>query len=237
MRRQALVVGGTGEIGGAIARHLVEAGVDTVVAGHKPAPPDALPASVSARLIDVRDRAAARRLVREVSNDGLDICVYAAGVAHEAALLDETDAGWDDLMAVNLAGAFAIGQEAGRAMASAKGGVLLFIASSDGYAPPIGYGVYAATKAALLSLSKSLATELAPFRVRVNALCPGHIDTELSRSSGSDSYQESVLQRTPMHRAGTVEEVAAAAVFLCSDNASFITGAALVVDGGRMERW
>lgn len=239
MKRRILILGGTGEIGVALARRFASNGDSVLVAGDRPPAPGTLPETVKIRSVDVRDIGATRDLVRIAVSElgGLDVFVWAVGIVHECPVLEESDARWRDTFAVNVDAAFAAGQEAASVMARVSTGVMLFISSTDGYAPSPGYAAYAASKAALLSLAKSLANEMGRSGVRVVALCPGHIDTELSRTSGSPEYQRWVIERTALGRAGSVEEVAATAAFLCSGEASYVTGTALVVDGGQLGRW
>jgi NAD(P)-dependent dehydrogenase (short-subunit alcohol dehydrogenase family) len=207
--------------------------------GNRPPSPGALPEDVISIIIDVHALSDARNAVRHAVSrlGGLDIFVWAVGIVHERAILDETDEGWIDVMTVNLNAAFSMTQEAAKMMCKNGRGVMVLISSIDGIAPPPEYSVYAASKAGLLSLAKSFAQELAPHGVRVNAICPGLIDTDLSRTTGSARYQKEAIERTPLHRPGRVDEVAAGAAFLCSDASSFVTGSVLVIDGGRLEHW
>lgn len=234
----ALVVGGTGEIGAAIARRLVDAGATVEIAGDRPAEP-ALDSGVRMHLMDVRDDAAVETLVREVAarNGRLDTFVYCAGIAVEEPPFQATVETFDRTFAINMRGAFISTTAAARVMIGQRDGAIVLVASTDGLAPAPGYLSYSVSKAALVAFAKGLSKELGGSGVRVNALCPGHVDTDLARTSGSAEYQRAVIDATPLGRAAEVSEVAAAVEFLSSSAASFVTGAVLVVDGGRLEGW
>lgn len=165
----------------------------------------------------------------------LDILVNNAGIAPtEPSTASDDFAAWESLMRINLDAAFRLSRLAGRAMIGQRRGSLVNIGSIGGasalIAPQPGY---CATKAALTGLTTALAAEWAPFGVRVNAVAPGYIATEMNRRARENPvFTESVSRRTPMRRFGAPEEVASAVVFLASSRASYITGQTLFVDGG-----
>jgi len=137
---------------------------------------------------------------------------------------------------VNLRGAFLVAQRVARAMiARGAGGAIVNMASTNAFEGEPGYAHYDASKGGIAMLTRTMAAELGPLGIRVNALCPGKISTQLQRDAEDAEYTERfVRERIPLGRGGTPEEVAAAFAFLASDDASYITGAMLVIDGGQL---
>ena len=165
----------------------------------------------------------------------LDVLVCNAGIAYGEPFDNITEAHWDRLMAVNLKGTFLFSQRAARRMRAQGGGVLLFTSSVNGINAETGLAAYNASKAGIILLMKTLAIELAPFRIRANAVCPGFIDTPLTHDYiESDPRWPNYRRTIPWGRAGRPAEVAAAFAYLASDDAEYITGECLVVDGGQM---
>ena len=165
----------------------------------------------------------------------IDVLVSNAGFAYYEPFLETSEAHWDRLMAVNLKGMFLFSQRVAREMIPRGGGVILFTASVNGLNAETGLASYNASKAGILLLMKTLALELAPRRIRVNAVCPGFIDTPITHDFiVNDPHWPAYLRSIPWGRAGRPEEVAAAFAFLASDDAEYITGESLVIDGGQM---
>jgi meso-butanediol dehydrogenase / (S,S)-butanediol dehydrogenase / diacetyl reductase len=172
-----------------------------------------------------------------------DVMVNAAGITRFRPFVDITPAEWRLIIDVNLNGAFFCSQAAARAMLGAGGGVIINIASLAGLQGEVLIAPYAAAKAALLNLTRTMARELAPF-IRVNAVCPGEVTTPMmqqhvsyfaSRAGETEEQQrDRMLANIPLRRFQTPENIASAVRFLCSDDASEITGQALVVDGGTL---
>ncbi|MFN8471701.1 MAG: SDR family NAD(P)-dependent oxidoreductase [Anaerolineae bacterium] len=166
----------------------------------------------------------------------VDVLVNNAGIEPRASILDMDPAEWDRVMAVNLRSAFLCTQAAGRVMRAAGRGAIVNMASIAGKASPLPLrSAYAASKAGMVGFTKEAAREFAAYGIRVNAICPGVIVTEMTAHARSDPAQMTAwLSGIPLARLGEVEEVAALAVFLCSDAASYIIGQAIQVDGGRI---
>lgn len=162
----------------------------------------------------------------------IDVLVNNAGIVHTNPLLEESLDQWNAALAVNTTGPLIGIQQVAPAMAAGNGGSIINIASTYGLVGAADYVAYCATKAALIGITKVAAIELAPKRVRVNAICPGGVQTEMN----SHNPRGSVIERTPMGRRAQVSEISGAVVYLASDDASFTTGASLAVDGGYLAR-
>lgn len=242
--RGALVSGGTRGIGLAAARRLVQEGARVFVTGVdgdelQRAIPDL--GAVGGCVCDVTDEAQVAAAVdrAEAATGGIEILLNNAGTARRDPFLELPVAEWDRILAVNLRGMFLVAQAVARRMVGGgRRGSIVNMASTNGLAGEEDYAHYNASKGGVLQLTRTMAVELAAAGVRVNALCPGYIETPLNAAiaAGVDAgfAERYARERIPLGRAGTVEEVAAAYAFLASDEASFITGAALVVDGGQL---
>jgi NAD(P)-dependent dehydrogenase (short-subunit alcohol dehydrogenase family) len=189
---------------------------------------------------DVADERQVRDAVARAADalDGLDGIVNSAGIDLMRPFEAMTAAEWARVMAVDLTGPMLVCHAALPAMKQAGRGTIVNIASGAALRPLEGRTAYCAAKAGLVMLGKTLAVDLAPYNIRVNAICPGIIDTPLFRSSWEGATQPEaelakILDRYVIKRAGQPEEIAQAALYLTSDESSFVTGAALAVDGGR----
>src|SRR5262245_44568721 len=184
--------------------------------------------------VDVGDAGQVQAYVDRIVADfgRLDVMFANAGIAHSAPFLDHPQSQWDRVLRVNLTGVFLCCQIAARQMVrQGGGGRILITASINGFRGVehlVGYNV---AKAGVIELTKTMAVELAPRHIRVNAIAPAQIDTRLTRGFSDDAKQRRAA-RIPMGRFGEVDEVAKAALFLASDDASFVTGHTLAVDGG-----
>jgi NAD(P)-dependent dehydrogenase (short-subunit alcohol dehydrogenase family) len=163
-----------------------------------------------------------------------DVVVINAGVVETSSLLDTSSEAWDRVLAVNLSGAFHTLQIAAQRMRK-KSGAIVLTASTNSFDGEPDLAAYNATKAGLLGILHTAANELGPYGIRVNAVCPGLIRTRLTESSFADpKILSEYFRHVPLGRGGESEEVAQAILFLASSNASYITGATLLVDGGQM---
>ena len=185
-------------------------------------------------LCDVRkeeDQAALYQEARRLFPRGVDALICNAGTSSSGLLQDMTAAEWDDLFAVHVRGAFLATKAFLPGMISNRSGCVLYMSSMWGQAGASCEAAYSACKAALIGLGKSMAKEAGPSNVRFNCLCPGVIQTDML-AEYTDGDLQALADETPLGRLGNVEDVAKAAYFLCSQNASFITGQALGVNGG-----
>jgi 3-oxoacyl-[acyl-carrier protein] reductase len=183
---------------------------------------------------DARDRGDIERAVAAVVDrfGGIDVSIDIIGEARWGAVLDITDEDWDWNFGMVLRHAFLLGQTAGRQMVEQRSGVMVSVASVSGLFAAPSHGAYGAAKAALISLTKTLAIELAPSGVRVNAVAPGSVLTPRIVAATPPDRLERGAKTIPLGRQAQPEEIATAVAFLASDLASYITGQTIVVDGG-----
>jgi NAD(P)-dependent dehydrogenase (short-subunit alcohol dehydrogenase family) len=242
-----LVCGGSSGIGLAAAQRFLEEGSRVFVAGLEPAEVDAAVAGLrqhgeaSGLACDVSQEAEVVRLAAaaDAGLGGVDVLANNAGTSRRAPFLEITAADWDRIIAVNLRGMFLVAQAVTARMARrGAGGVVINMSSTNGIAGEEDYAHYNASKGGVLLLTKTMAVELGPLGIRVNALCPGYISTPLNTviaaGLGAGFEEAYARDRIPLRRTGRPEEVAAAYAFLASDDASFINGAGLVIDGGQL---
>jgi 3-oxoacyl-[acyl-carrier protein] reductase len=235
----ALVTGASRGIGRAIAVRLAEQGATVVAAarGDNAAETAAAIARNGGRAqsvgIDVTDHAAVAELPGSIveRHGRLDIVVSNAGIARDQLLMRMKRDDWDTVMATNLTAAFTLAQAAMRPMLKQRGGRILAVSSVVGQMGNAGQTNYAASKAGLIGFAKALAREVASRGITVNVIAPGMIDTDMTRAIAEKAQVDWAAQ-IPLGRLGTVDDVAAAACFLASDEAAYITGHVLAVNGG-----
>jgi NAD(P)-dependent dehydrogenase (short-subunit alcohol dehydrogenase family) len=238
----AVVIGGTSGIGLTLAKGLAEAGADVVATGRR----TELVRSVTHEIrslgrrsleapCDVTDRASIAALLSTVETQlgNVSILLNSAGITRRTPTLEVSEAEWNNIMETNLTGILRTCQIFGRKMIERKFGRIINIASVASDRGFYEVAAYAASKAGVVSLTKTLAVEWAKHNVCVNAIAPGVYRTDINKAllDGTARGQE-FITRTPMRRFGKLEELVGAAVFLASDSASFVTGHVLAVDGG-----
>jgi 3-oxoacyl-[acyl-carrier protein] reductase len=237
----ALITGGSRGIGRAIGEALAAQGAHVVLgyASGEARAREAVEAitakggKAEAVRIDVSDGAATEQTIAEVAKrlGRLDILVANAGISIDGLLLRLGDDDFDRVLSVNLKGAVASARAAVKVMMRAKKGRIIFISSVVGESGNAGQTAYSASKAALLGVAKSIAREYASRNITVNAVTPGFIDTDMTAAL-NDQQKAAIAQGIPLGRTGTAQEVAAAVAFLASDEAAYVTGHALRVNGG-----
>jgi 3-oxoacyl-[acyl-carrier protein] reductase len=238
----ALVTGASRGIGRAIAVALAKGGASVALnyAGNDAAAAEALDlvqkaGAPKAKLykFDVADPAACSAAVESILADlgGLHVLVNNAGIAVDQLVMRVKDEDWNRQLQVNLTGAFNLIRAVTRPMMKARGGAIVNLTSVVGEMGNGGQAAYAATKAGLIGLTKSVARELASRNVRVNAVAPGYVDTDMT-SGLPEAAKSKMMEMIPLARLGSAEDVANAVAFLASDQASYVTGETLRVNGG-----
>ena len=238
--KSALVTGAGTGIGAAVALAFARAGAIVTLAGRRAGPLEAVKQEVEGlggtahvRTADVADQPSALALVEAAKaiTGRLDVLVNNAGKTYDTLILRMKWDALDEALQTNLKSVFYLSAAAGKVMLAQKGGAIINMSSVVALMGNAGQSAYVAAKAGVIGLTKSLAQEFSSRNIRVNAIAPGFIDTDMTRSL-PDAVKEQYLRKVPLGRFGAPEEVAQAAVFLASDAASYITGQVLTVDGG-----
>lgn len=239
------ITGGSSGIGASIAERFVKEGAKVAIASREEAELKETAERISAEfgevisvVGDVQYSADVNRMVKEVVDkwQTIDVLVNNAGICRPAPFLEIEEQDWDDHMAVNLKGHFLVAQAAARLMAEqGKAGSIINMSSVNGLAAESDQAHYNATKGGVNLLTVSMALELAPLGIRVNALCPGFIETRLTKPLiDNPAAIGPYLKSIPMGRVGQPEDIAKAALYLASDDSSYMTGHCMVVDGGQL---
>jgi 3-oxoacyl-[acyl-carrier protein] reductase len=235
--KTALVTGASGGIGGAIARALHRQGATVAISGTKREALDGLAATLADRThvlpCNLADKADVEKLVpaAEAAMGQLDILVNNAGITRDGLFMRLKDDDWDEVIAVDLTAGFRLARAAVRGMMRRRDGRIIGITSVVGVTGNAGQGNYAAAKAGMIGMTKSLAQEVASRGVTVNCVAPGLNETAMT-SGLADKQREAILSRVPLGRLGSVADVAAAVVFLASPEGAYVTGQTIHVNGG-----
>ena len=237
--RTALVTGSTRGIGRAIAESLANSGARVAVVGRDPARAEEVAAAIAPTAkgfaADVSDVSSVVTLVESVEKSfgQIDILVNNAGLTRDNILFRIKDDDWDTVLDANLRGAFVAIRAAGRGMMKRRWGRIINIASIVGLTGNKGQANYAASKAGLIGLTKSVAKELGSRNILVNAVAPGFIETDMTAAMAPEA-RAALSAQIPLERLGTPQDIAGTVTFLASDHAAYITGQVFVVDGGML---
>ena len=231
--KQAVITGGARGIGRAIADRFISEGAVVVIADKEHTSRDDS-AGCHKLPVDVADESAVRAMMYEAVDllGRLDILVHCAGISKHRDLLETELVHWQEIMDINLTGTFLCNREAARFMVPQKSGCIINVASVAAVLPGFRTHAYAASKGGVLSFTKAVAGDLAKYGIRVNVINPGPVDTELVKTAHTPEFRAGYVARLPMGRYALPEELAGTAAFLASDDAGYITGATLNVDGG-----
>ena len=242
--RTALVTGASGGLGRYFADVLARAGATVAVTARRQDQLQQVRDEIRAAggdavavAMDVTDSSSVASAVAQATAQlgTLDILVNNAGITVTRAFLDVDEADWDRVVDTNLNGVFLVAQAAARVMKEqGSGGAIVNIASILGLRVAGQVAAYAAAKAGVVHLTKAMALELARYRIRVNALCPGYIETDLNREFFAGDIGRALINRIPQRRLGRQEELEGPLLLMCSDAGSYMTGAILAVDGGHL---
>ena len=242
--RNALVTGANGGLGSHFARTLANAGANVAIAARRLDSLDPVRDAIAGRGVRVAPVALDVTRTENVQAafdqatqalGPITVVINNAGVAVTKPLLDQTEADWQRVIEVNLNGAWRVAQAAARHMVKhGQGGSIVNIGSILGLRVSSQVPSYAASKAALIQLTKAMALELARYRIRVNTLAPGYVETGINREFFASEPGQALIKRVPQRRIGKPEELDGALLLLASDAGSYITGAVLAVDGGHL---
>lgn len=238
--KTALVTGASSGFGAHFGRVLARAGARVILAARREDALAGVKASIeadggnaSAVRLDVTSAASIAELAPHLGD--VDILVNNAGIVRTKAALDQSEEDWDAVLDTNLKGVFLMAQAAGQAMkAHGRGGSIINIASVLGVRQAGGVLPYATSKAAVIQMTKSLALELARFRIRVNAIAPGYVETDLTAAFLETEAGQAMVKRIPQRRLGRLEDLEEPLLLLASDGSAYMTGSVLVVDGGHL---
>jgi NAD(P)-dependent dehydrogenase (short-subunit alcohol dehydrogenase family) len=234
-----LITGGAGGIGKVTAARFLEEGARVVIFDRDESAcrlvEEELPSLETSIIVDVSDAESVEKAFKEFDkhHDKLDILINNAGISYRHSFIDITPEEWQTVISINLNGIFYVAQQAARRMLAGDGGVIVNMGSSNALMGYHYYADYNASKAGVLELTRSMALELGP-KIRVNAICPGFIMTPMQEAEYTPKMRKEFEDKLPLRRLGNPEDVASLFAFLASDEASFITGEYIVIDGGEI---
>lgn len=243
--KRVLITGGSLGIGKATAQRFAAEGARVLITGRRAEHlaatareiADAHGGEVLTFQMDVSRKADVDRMMAFVMErwGGVDVLINNAGLAYTEPFLDISEEHWDETINVNLKGQFLVGQAVAREMAKVRSGVIVNMGATNGIVGEAEYAHYNASKGGITLLTKSMALDLAPYGIRVNCVAPGYIVTPLSAGMDSEEFvADYIKHHIPLGRTGKPEEVASVYAFLASDDASFITGEVILIDGGQV---
>lgn len=242
--KRALVTGASGGLGAHFAHLLAKGGASVAVAARRVADCEKVAAEIALSggtaipvRLDVADSASVHEAMADIASTlgGIDILINNAGIADTAPWLDTSEERFDAILDTNLKGAFLVAKAAAGLMRDAgHGGSIVNIASILGLGVSGQVGVYATSKAALIQMTKSMALEWARHAIRVNALCPGYIATDINRDFFETEAGKALIRRIPQRRLGQMADLDAPLMLLASEAGAYITGTTLAVDGGHL---
>jgi 3-oxoacyl-[acyl-carrier protein] reductase len=231
----AIVTGGNRGIGRAVVETFVKAGARVVAMARSPEPADSNDAALFSIAVDVRDRASVERAVAaaEEKLGPIHVLVNAAGIIERTPFLDLTEQRWQEVIETNLGGTFRMSQAVAAGMVRRRSGRIINIASNNALGGSPGHQAYDASKAGLVGLTRSMAVELAPHGVWVNAVAPGWTRTDMAMAAlGRPGEEERVCQELPSRRIAEPRDIAEAVLWLATETTRFLVGSILVIDGG-----
>ncbi len=235
--KKALITGASGGIGNAIAKELHKAGAEVTISGTRRDPLEALASELGERVhivtANLSDATEVENLPKEASEamGGIDILVNNAGITRDNLFMRMSDEDWEAVLNVNLGSAMRLSRAVMRGMMKARWGRILSVTSIVGVTGNPGQTNYSASKAGLIGFSKSLAQEVASRNITVNCIAPGFIATPMTDKL-SDDQKDAIFKNIPMGRMGEASDIAAAALYLSSDEGGYVTGQTLHVNGG-----
>jgi len=241
--KHVLITGAARGIGFEIARHFASEGANLSLIDYNEENLNktleelkTTPLNIWSYVVDVSNRSSVFEAVQKADDlQPIDVLINNAGIAYETPFLNIPEDEWKNIIDINLTGSFFVAQAVSQRMALRRKGVVINMSSKNGLDGEFGYAHYNASKGGIIMLTKTMALELAHLGIRVNAVCPGYLQTPMSMEIDSPEFVQNFVDRyIPLNRPGKVEDVAPLFLFLASDESSFITGQVFIADGGQL---